>query len=268
MKIKTLFLIGLAINLALVSCSGEDGEQGHQGLTGAQGEKGEQGPQGEQGPKGEQGPQGEQGEQGAPGEQGPQGEQGVPGEQGPQGEQGPATGFFFTDFEGYELTLPPGFVQSDYDFANWSVGAQSIYSNETFYDNYALISESISDDEYAEIYFYFTSEATSLIEFDALSSSQKGSDYLGWGLNGYAIQGISGVMTDAVKIRFTAAAGENVLMFIYFKDGDGLSDGLDLGVIDNLLITNVANAGKIDLSLPELPEGASYYTERGNRTKK
>ncbi|WP_108422938.1 collagen-like triple helix repeat-containing protein [Flagellimonas amoyensis] len=55
MKLKTILLLGLVINLALVSCSGENGEQGVQG---------EQGIQGVQGPQGEQGSQGEPGQDG------------------------------------------------------------------------------------------------------------------------------------------------------------------------------------------------------------
>jgi len=74
-------------------------------------------------------------------------------------------------------------------------------------------------------------------------------------------------MTESVKIRFTAPAGENVLTFTYEKDEICCSSGSDMGIIDNLLINNITNAGKINLSLPELPEGASYFTKRGNPTK-
>jgi len=48
----------------VISCSGEDGEDG---LIGPQGEQGDQGIQGEQGDQGIQGEQGDQGEQGEPG---------------------------------------------------------------------------------------------------------------------------------------------------------------------------------------------------------
>lgn len=71
--IKLLYMAVLCFAMAIVSCSGEDGEQGLQG---------DQGPAGEQGI---QGPKGEQGEQGIPGEQGEQGEQGELGEPGEDG---------------------------------------------------------------------------------------------------------------------------------------------------------------------------------------
>ena len=54
----------LCVAIALVSCSGEDGEQGLQGDPGPAGEQGIQGPQGEQGVPGEQGEPGEPGEDG------------------------------------------------------------------------------------------------------------------------------------------------------------------------------------------------------------
>jgi len=128
-------------------------------------------------------------------------------------------------------------------------------------------SGSVGEGQFSEVSISFTSEGTSLIEFDALASSEKDHDFLKWSLNGEVLEGISGVMTEAVKIRFTAPAGENTLIFTYDKDNN-ITAGFDYGIIDNLLITNIASAGKINLSLPELPEGASYYTERGKRTKK
>ncbi|WP_421809606.1 collagen-like triple helix repeat-containing protein [Flagellimonas sp.] len=272
---KILFIACLALGTILVSCSGEDGEQGPPGDS-------------------------IKGDPGNPGDPGDPGEDGLScwdlngngtaditedefnedinldgvvnaldcqGEQGPQGEQG-VFEFFFADFEGLPDSNPPSeFVQSDANNADWLVDVQSIINNDTYNNNYAFISGTIGDGQMSEVSISFTSETTSLIEFDAMSSSEEDWDYLTWSINGEIVQGISGVMTGSVKIRFTAPAGENVLTFTYTKDELCCADGLDIGVIDNLLINNVSNVGKVNLSLPELPEGASYYTERGNPTK-
>lgn len=55
MKFNLFLSVCLFASLTLVSCSGEDGEQGIQGVQGPQGEQGPQGVQGEQGIVGEDG---------------------------------------------------------------------------------------------------------------------------------------------------------------------------------------------------------------------
>lgn len=268
--LKILFIGCLALGTILASCSGEDGEQGPPGES----------------IKGDQGDQGEPGNPGNPGQDGLScwdlngngsadasediNLDGVVDALDCQGEQGPGgvVDFYFIDFEGLPDTNPPSeFAQSDVDNADWLVDVQSIINNDTFNNNHALISGTFGDGQMSEVSISFTSEATSLIEFDAMSSSEEDWDYLTWSINGEVIQGISGVMTESIKIRFTVPAGENVLTFSYEKDDICCVDGLDIGLIDNLLINNISNVGKVNLSLPELPEGASYFTERGNPTK-
>lgn len=258
MKLNLFFTLCLALSVSLISCSGEDGEQGAQGI------------QGQQGPQGEQGPQGQQGEQGPQGEQGEQGEQGTQGEQGEQGPGG-VVEFFFADFEGLpDLNPPSEFVQSDADDADWFV-SQTDFINDpdasmNFAENLALHSGDIDDSQFTEISLSFTSAANSLIEFDILPSSELNFDYGVWLLNGDVVNGISGRLETPITIKFLAPPGDNVLTFRYEKDFSA-SAGADLVLIDNLVINNVSSVGKVNLKLPTLPDGASYYAEKGSKTK-
>ncbi|GLU44457.1 hypothetical protein [Allomuricauda sp. NBRC 101325] len=264
---KIIFIGCLALGTLLVSCSGDDGEKGPPGES-IKGDPGDPGADGlscwdtnKDGIKDNSEDINQDGSWDAldcQGEQGPQGDQGI-------------FEFYFTDFEGLPDSNPPSeFVQSDVDNADWLVTQLDLILNSNasldYVTNSALINNYIADNQFTEISIAFTSSSTSLVEFDISPSTEDSYDYGLWLLNGEVVQGISGILEEPITIRFTAPAGDNVLTFRYEKD-DSLDDGLDLIVIDNLMINNVSNVGKVNLNLPELPEGASYYTEKGAKTK-
>ena len=87
---KTAFIAVALLGVALVGCSGPQGQtgpKGQQGVTGPAGPKGDRGPQGATGPAG---PKGDQGPRGAMGPAGPKGDPGPQGAMGPAGPSGPA----------------------------------------------------------------------------------------------------------------------------------------------------------------------------------
>ncbi|WP_123877292.1 collagen-like triple helix repeat-containing protein [Flagellimonas maritima] len=220
MRFKLFLGLCFITSLFFMSCSGEDGEQGIQGK---------------------------------------QGETGQQGEAGLDGETGPPVTFYFEDFEGLSDDIPPiEFVQSENNDVDWSVAILNFGS--TYSLNHSLVSGDINDNESSEISISFTSESTSLIEFDVFVRSEADSDFILWSLNNQVVEGVSGFLSRPIRIRFTAEAGENVLTFTYEKD-ELTSVDLDRAYVDNLLINNVASTGKINLGLPELPEGATYYNK-------
>ncbi len=94
-SMKTAYIAVALLSVALVGCSGPQGQTGAKGQQGVAGPAGPAGPKGDQGPQGATGPAGPKGDTGPQGATGPAGPKGDPGPQGamgpagPKGDQGP-----------------------------------------------------------------------------------------------------------------------------------------------------------------------------------
>jgi hypothetical protein len=130
-----------------------------------------------------------------------------------------------------------------------SASPQTISTSVVVTESTVIVSDSIMDSQITSITIQLpTVGDNSALFFDAFVSSESNFDFLRWSLNGgNIINGISGAGTDAegnqiflgpFEVLIPLESGTNTLTIEYRKDGS-ISRAFDAGAIDNLRIVDV-----------------------------
>lgn len=190
------------------------------------------------------------------------GDDGEAGPQGPQGEDGVIYGNFTEDFSGEEIVSP----FSTSGDAPWSVANYTIVVDEEFETRGSLmaINGAVGDGLSTSMDLDVDMPEDGVLSFESIISSEAGYDYLIWSLDGVEINGISG---DGGPFTFNIplSAGEHTVTWTYLKDGICCSEGNDVGTVDNVIITNYAEAGRLKESV--LPSSVLTLAQRGAEKK-
>lgn len=236
-KFSASFVFACAALFLIPACTGEDGEIG---------------------PAGPAGPTGSSGSRGATGAAGADGTNGTNGTNGADGQDGNSYEDYFNDLEDAS-----GAGMNFYGDAGWFVGEEDVTNGDAVRDrdpNTVLLSGDITDNQIVGLSFQLNNEIKQIVEFDVWISSEICCDYIEWFVGQERVNGIAGE-GGPFHFKFEVPAGSDSISFIYDKDGS-VSIGRDNTFLDNFHITNYSTSGRVDMSMPDLPETVRLYSDQ------
>ncbi len=165
---------------------------------------------------------------------------------GPQGPAGAAYTDFWDDFESNTLT-------------RWTQGGDApwaIANDRVRFGTKSAANTDIGDSQTSSISLALNLDRPGICTFYCSISCEQGFDWLSWYLDDVLVDGLSGQMAAGNWFTHTFAipSGAHTVKFAYEKDAS-VSQGLDQGWLDGILITNYALAKTGPVENPVLPEG-------------
>ena len=218
-----------------------------------------EGPEGPVGPAGEDGQDGAQGPAGQDGTDGQNGAQGHAGQDGTDGQDGADGNTYLDSLITFDDGIPELFTTEREHpwgrFVGSFPGSTTSSINDT---NKKLINDpALTDNDSSRLFLTLDMPISGICSFDIEIDSELDGDFLLWYLNGELIDGISGE-GGPFRFHIKLEAGPNEIEWQYTKNAS-ISDGADLGSLDNVLITNYTAAR---MHNPQLPVTVSLYSDR------
>jgi hypothetical protein len=167
------------------------------------------------------------------------------GDTGPTGPQGSGYENLWEDFETGTFTKYPWQLTGS---ANWQIASDNV-----MFGSKAACSGTIYSSQYTTLSITVDLPVASICSFYWNISSETGYDWLKWYIDGYLLDGRSGVSGGYYPATFGIAPGTHTVSWRYSKDASG-SSGLDKAWVDGILITDYKVTQKSSLNNP-IPPG-------------